>query len=78
LLLVCGEMDHTAFPALTMQLANALIKANKNFDFLYLPGATHMYFVQNMYVTRRLWDYFVEHLAGVKPPDDFDMSPEAR
>jgi len=73
LMLVCGELDYTAFPALTMQLASALIKANKNFDMLYLPGSTHRYFVDELYVTRRLWDYFVEHLAGLTPPDDFDM-----
>jgi len=75
LMLVCGELDYTAFPALTMQLASALIKANKNFDMLYLPGSTHRYFVDELYVTRRLWDYFVEHLAGLTPPDDFDMNP---
>jgi len=74
LMLVCGELDYTAFPALTMQLASALIKANKNFDMLYLPGSTHRYFVDDLYVTRRLWDYFVEHLAGLKPPDDFEMN----
>ena len=78
LMLVCGEMDYTTFPALTMQLAAALIKANKNFDFLYLPGSTHMYFVQDMYVTRRLWDYFVVHLAGRTPPDDFDLNSTLR
>lgn len=75
LMLVCGELDYTAFPALTLQLASALIKANKNFDMLYLPGSTHRYFVDNLYVTRRLWDYFVENLAGLSPPDDFDMNP---
>lgn len=75
LMLVCGELDYTAFPALTMQLASALIKANKSFDMLYLPGSTHRYFVDEPYVTRRLWDYFVEHLAGRTPPADFDMSP---
>jgi dipeptidyl aminopeptidase/acylaminoacyl peptidase len=74
LMLVCGELDYTAFPALTMQLASALIKANKNFDMFYLPGSTHRYFVDDLYVTRRLWDYFVEHLAGLTPPDNFDMN----
>jgi len=74
LMLVCGELDYTAFPALTMQLASALIEANKNFDMLYLPGSTHRYFVDDPYVTRRLWDYFVEHLAGLTPPDNFDMN----
>lgn len=75
LMLVCGELDYTAFPALTMQLSSALIKADKNFDMLYLPGSTHRYFVDDLYVTRRLWDYFVEHLAGLTPPEDFDMDP---
>jgi dipeptidyl aminopeptidase/acylaminoacyl peptidase len=78
LMLVCGELDYTAFPALTMQLAAALIKANKNFDMLYLPGSTHRYFVDDLYVTRRVWDYFVEHLAGLPPPHDFDMNPRLR
>lgn len=78
LMLVCGELDYTVFPALTMQLAAALIKANKNFDFLYLPGSTHMYFVQDMYVTHRMWGYFMEHLAGQPPIKDFDMLSDSQ
>ncbi len=73
LLLICGDMDNTAFPALTLQLADALNKANKSYDLLYLPNQTHMYFVDQPYVMRRIWDYFVEHLHGVTPPHDFEM-----
>lgn len=73
LLLICGDMDNTAFPALTLQLANALIDADKSFDILYLPNRTHSYFVEEPYVMRRVWDYFVEHLQGQLPPANFKM-----
>ncbi|MEN8164456.1 MAG: DPP IV N-terminal domain-containing protein [Acidobacteriota bacterium] len=75
LLLICGDMDNTAFPALTLQLADALIKVNKDFDLLYLPNQTHMYFVQQPYVMRRIWDYFVKHLLGATPPDNYEIKP---
>ena len=39
LLLVVGELDTNVDPASTMQVVNALIKANKNFDLLVVPGA---------------------------------------
>ena len=73
LLLICGDMDNTAFPALTLQLANALIDENKSFDLLYLPNRTHSYFVADPYVMRRVWDYFVEHLHGLQPPAGYEM-----
>jgi dipeptidyl aminopeptidase/acylaminoacyl peptidase len=73
LLLICGDMDNTAFPALTLQLADALTKTNKSFDMLYLPNRNHRYFVDEPYVMRRIWDYFVEHLHGVEPPVDYEM-----
>jgi dipeptidyl aminopeptidase/acylaminoacyl peptidase len=73
LLLICGDMDNTAFPALTLQLAEALNRANKSYDLLYLPNRTHSYFVDEPYVMRRIWDYFVEHLLGVTPPINYKM-----
>jgi dipeptidyl aminopeptidase/acylaminoacyl peptidase len=73
LLLICGDMDNTAFPALTLQLADALTKANKSYDLLFLPNQTHRYFVDQPYVMRRVWDYFVEHLLGKEPPLNFEM-----
>jgi hypothetical protein len=66
-------MDNTAFPALTLQLADALTKANKSYDLLFLPNQTHRYFVDQPYVMRRVWDYFVEHLLGKEPPLNFEM-----
>jgi dipeptidyl aminopeptidase/acylaminoacyl peptidase len=67
LLLYVGEMDANVDPASTMQVVNALIKANKNFDLLVLPGAGHTN--GGIYGDRKRYDFFVHHLLGVEPPD---------
>ncbi len=41
LLLIVGELDRNVDPATTMQVVNALIKADKDFDLLVVPGAGH-------------------------------------
>ena len=41
LLLVVGELDTNVDPSSTMQVVNALIKADKDFDLLVIPGADH-------------------------------------
>ena len=41
LLLVMGEMDKNVDPSSTLQVVNALIKANKDFDLLVVPGGGH-------------------------------------
>ena len=41
LLLIVGEMDTNVDPSSTMQVVNQLIKHNKNFDLLVVPGADH-------------------------------------
>ena len=41
LLLAVGELDTNVDPASTMQVVNALIKANKTFDLLIFPGKNH-------------------------------------
>jgi hypothetical protein len=50
-----------------MQVVNALIKANKDFELLVVPGAGHGN--GGEYGTRRTRDFFVRHLLGVEPPD---------
>jgi hypothetical protein len=50
-----------------MQVVNALIEADKDFDFLPVPGADHG--SGGDYGVRKRYDFFVEHLLGVKPPD---------
>ena len=67
LLLSVGEMDPNVDPASTMQVVNALIKANKIFDLIILPGAGHT--PGGEYGERKRFDFFVHHLLGVEPPD---------
>jgi dipeptidyl aminopeptidase/acylaminoacyl peptidase len=66
LLLSVGEMDPNVDPASTMQVVNALIKANKIFDLIILPGAGHT--PGGEYGERKRFDFFVHHLLGVEPP----------
>jgi len=66
LLLIVGELDHNVDPASTMQVVNALIKADKDFDLLVIPGTGHSA-AGTRYGRRRQADYFVRHLLGVEP-----------
>jgi len=69
LLLVHGELDENVNPAATFRLVDALIKHNKDFDLLILPGNHHGYRgVYGDYFTRKRWDFFVRHLHGQEPP----------
>jgi dipeptidyl aminopeptidase/acylaminoacyl peptidase len=67
LLLILGEMDENVDPSSTMQLMNALIKANKNFDFLQVPGMGHS--LGGDYGEHKRRDFFVKHLLGIDPPE---------
>ncbi|MBB4133202.1 S9 family peptidase [Xanthomonas sp. 3075] len=75
LMLVHGTLDDNVPPYLTLLVADALIKANKNFDMLMLPNAKHGYGDLTPYVTRRRWDYFVQYLLGATPPAEYQMKP---
>jgi dipeptidyl aminopeptidase/acylaminoacyl peptidase len=66
-LLVVGELDTNVDPSSTMQVVSALIKANKTFDLLVIPGAGHG--AGGAYGERKRFDFFVQHLHGVQPPD---------
>ena len=68
LLLVHGELDTNVHPANTMRLADALLKANKRFDMLILPGTGHGYGKYRNYFTHRMWEHFTEHLLGDTQP----------
>ena len=64
LLLVHGDMDNNVHPGNTIRLVNALIKANKRFDFMIMPGKQHGFADYQPYFTRMLMEYFAEHLIG--------------
>jgi dipeptidyl aminopeptidase/acylaminoacyl peptidase len=64
ILLATGDMDNNVHPGGTIRLVNALIKANKRFDFMLLPGKPHGYGDYQPYFNRALLEYFAEHLIG--------------
>lgn len=66
LFLIVGELDTNVDPASTMQVVNALVKANKDFDLLIVPGAGHG-IGSGSYGMRRTRDFFVRKLHGVEP-----------
>ena len=43
------------------------------YDLMYLPNRAHGFYRTDAYYTQRMWDYFVEHLLGQEPPDDFKL-----
>jgi dipeptidyl-peptidase-4 len=61
LLLLLGEMDRNVDPASTMQVVNALIKADKPFDMLVMPGVGHGA-AGTPYGRKRMAQYFIDHL----------------
>ena len=73
LLLAHGNLDNNVPPYNTLLVVDELIKANKDFDLIIFPNKRHGFGDQNNYFTRRKWDYFVEHLLGLTPPDEFNL-----
>jgi len=69
LMLVTGDIDNNVHPANTFRLADALIKANKRFEFMILPGQRHGYTTDGDYVSWLRADFFSKYLLG-----DFDQS----
>ena len=68
LLLAHGTMDTNVPLYNTLLVVDALIAADKDFDLIMLPNRGHG-FGNEPYMMRRRWDYFVQHLLGVEPPE---------
>lgn len=66
LMLVHGDIDNNVHPANTIRVVNALIRAGKRFDMLFLPGQRHAFGDMDEYFYWRMVDYFSEHLKGQK------------
>lgn len=64
LMLVTGDIDDNVHPANTLRMADALIKANKRFDMLMIPGKRHGYADATNYFFWIRADYFCRHLLG--------------
>lgn len=67
LMLMLGELDNNVDPSSTLQVVNELIKHNKEFEFVILPGAGHT--DGGKYGERKRRDFFVKHLLNEKTPD---------
>ena len=76
LLLAHGLMDDNVPASNTWLVVEALTKANKSYDLVVFPNAAHGYGVSSYYMMRRRWDYFVEHLAGIQPPQNYLLQPQ--
>lgn len=78
LLLTTGDIDNNVHPANTIRMVNALIKANKRFDLLLLPGQRHGYADMQEYFFWKMADYFSEYLLGdwQHPVDIEEMNRE--
>jgi len=64
LLLVTGDIDNNVHPGNTIRMANALIRANKRFDFMIMPGQRHAFGDMTEYFFWMMGDYFCKHLLG--------------
>jgi dipeptidyl aminopeptidase/acylaminoacyl peptidase len=64
LLLAHGDQDNNVTPSGTIRLMDALIRANKRFDFIMFPGQAHGFGPMQNYFNDRLMEYFAEHLIG--------------
>ena len=66
LMLLVGELDSNVDPSSTLQVASALIEANKDFELVVIPGAGHG--PGGRFGARKRNDWFVRHLLGLEPP----------
>jgi dipeptidyl-peptidase 4 len=71
LLLIHGDMDNNVHPGNTLRVVNELIKANKRFDLMIVPGQRHTYGEDTPYLDRLMWYYFAEYLL-----DDYRTNVE--
>jgi dipeptidyl-peptidase 4 len=74
LFLLHGDMDSNVFPSQTLQVVDALIRANKDFELLIVPNAGHGTLLLSRYALRRSWDFFVRNLMHAEPPPEYDLT----
>ena len=73
LLLIHGDVDNNVHPGNTMRVVDALIKANKRFEMLILPGQRHSFGNMTEYFFWRMADHFCEHLIGDSQKEEIDI-----
>jgi len=71
LFLMHGDMDWVVPPSETLQVVNALIENDKDFDLLIAPNVDHSPIgVHGGYLLQRSWGFFVENLMNAQPPEE--------
>ncbi len=78
LLLVHGDMDNNVHYAGTFRLIDALIRANKRFDYMLMPGKPHGYGDLQPYFNEMLFEYFCTHLMGDNYSHSADMNDKGQ
>ena len=73
LLLVTGDMDNNVHPANTTRVIDALIRANKRFEMLVLPGDRHGFETKDEYFFWKMADFFSKHLLGEAKESEVDI-----
>jgi dipeptidyl-peptidase 4 len=78
LMLAHGDIDNNVHPANSIRMANALIKANKRFEFVILPGQRHAFGDMTEYFFWKMADFYSQHLLGNSnlPVDMKEMNNE--
>ncbi|WP_303794381.1 prolyl oligopeptidase family serine peptidase [Sandarakinorhabdus limnophila] len=77
LLLLHGDMDSNVLPYHSLQVADGLIRANRDFEMLIVPNYGHVTIAGAGYPLRRAWDFMVQNLIGATPPPPHDFTPPA-
>ena len=67
LMLVVGDVDENVDPSSTFQVVNALIKADKEFELLVVPGGDHGIGEFSAYARARRASFFMDALGGPEP-----------
>ena len=67
LMLVTGDIDNNVHPGGTIRMADALVKANKRFDYMVMPGQRHGYGRLSEYFFWLKADFFSKHFLGIEP-----------
>ena len=73
LLLVHGDIDNNVHPGNTIRVVDALIRANKRFQMLLLPGQRHAFGDMTEYFFWRMADHFSEYLIGDSQKEEIDI-----
>ena len=73
LMLWTGDIDNNVHPANTIRVIDALIKANKRFDMMFLPGQRHSYGDMDDYFFWKMADFYSEWLMGSSKRDEVDI-----